>query len=198
MASRVSALALALALGTITPAEAEDWTGAHLTFGVSGAVTNLDMMAEDLPFGGPVKDIGPYGALGYDWAVGPLTIGALIDVEATQGSADYFVAGKGLIGDSDWFMTLRGRVGVPLNDRLHVFASAGRAMMQSRTRVFPSMMDPDPVRQYGRAMGLSVEYQLRPGQHLTVEYLHTRFDRNDVTYMRPDTRSLRVGFTLRF
>ena len=206
----ISAMTLALALGIMSPAQAEDWTGLHLTFGLSGASTNL----RDEQVFGPKSlssdDIAPYVAVGYDWAFDSFTLGVVGDV-ALNGldSEDFVSQGKGLYGDTDWFASLRGRVGVPVSDQVHVFASGGLGLMRvdaTGNDIIVGTLEADSQLLKGAVVGLGAEYALSPGRHLTVEYIYADFERSDL-YLEgslvegtfsPTFSALRLGYTLRF
>jgi opacity protein-like surface antigen len=198
----ISVLAMALALGVMTPAEADEWQGAYLTFGLSSARIEQHPHVDTKHFGSADQEFGPYLALGYDWSFGDISLGALFDVEMTGGRDDLFMQGKGLVQESDWFATLRGRVGVPLNDQVRVFASAGMASMRVRSTVVAAMMDTENQTANGFATGLGLEYQIAPGRHLTIEYLHAGFDRTEfegsAAIVDPNVDALRLGYTIRF
>ena len=55
-------MATALVLGLIGPAVAEEWTGLHLTFGLSGSLTDLQTVSDAGNTGQPGDSIAPYVA----------------------------------------------------------------------------------------------------------------------------------------
>ncbi len=200
----ISALALALSLGLVQTSEAEDWTGAHLTFGLTNTAIDFRSVTASGPTaGGADDDWSPYIAGGYDWAQGNLTFGFVADVDGVNAAEDLLSGGKGFTGESDWFATLRARVGVPVSDQLHVYASGGIALMgvsSSSVSFFGTETDRKTLR--GAAVGLGMEYMLSPGRHLSLEYLHadfgeTEFNDGGIT-REPAVDSVRLGYTLRF
>lgn len=206
----ISALATALALGLMTPADAEDWTGAHLTFGISASSTD---MHEDDGLSSPTSsgdDIAPYVAAGYDWAFNGVTLGVLGDFDfGGVENDDMLSQGKGLYGESDWFATLRARVGVPVGDRVQVYASGGLAWMRAGATgvdYFGTPINADSQTLTGPVVGLGAEFALAPGRHLTVEAVYADFgesDRFDAWpyvdgTLDPIVTAVRVGFTFRF
>jgi opacity protein-like surface antigen len=208
----ISALATALALGHIGPASAEEWTGLHLTFGISGSQTDL----RDRQFGGSTSfdqgddDIAPYAAVGYDWAYDSFTIGVLADVDLGQvEQGDLVSAGKGMYGETDWFATLRARVGMPVSDQMHIYASGGLALMRAGATgndfFSNSVAAPDQTLK-GAVVGLGAEYVLSPGRHLSLEYIYADFEESDPYFeggfvegtLNPTVSALRIGYTFRF
>lgn len=199
-----SALAFALGLGLVGPVQAEDWTGYHLTFGLSGSATEIlpyDVVA--YPQGTDLR-VAPYAAFGHDWARGDLTFGLLADVD-TAGLRDGFNEGKGFFGEADWFATIRGRVGMPVNDQTRFYVSGGVAVAQYSSTIIglPEVgAARDSQFMTGPALGLALEYALSPGRSLTVEYLHANFgDKlfHDGALARNGViDAFRVGYTFRF
>jgi opacity protein-like surface antigen len=205
----VSAMATALALGLVDPVAAEEWTGLYLTFGISSAATE---MREDLVFGD--RDVsydgfGPYVALGHDWAFGQLTLGVVGDIDFSGADQDPLTAGKGLYGEADWFATLRARVGVPVNDQLRVYGSAGVGTMRvgaTGISLFDENLGSESDRVNGTVLGLGLEYAVTPGGHVSAEYLYGDFDESRPFQdgsliegtLEPQVRALRLGYTMRF
>jgi opacity protein-like surface antigen len=200
---KISALALALSLGLLTTAEAEDWTGARLTFGLSN--TAIDFRSVD---GGGPSDAGrqddwsPYLAVGYDWAYGNLTLGVTADVEAATVHEDMLSVGKGFTGESDWFATLRARVGMPVNDQMQVHASAGVAAMGMFSEQVGFFSGSEHKTLSGVAAGVGMDYMLSPGRSLSLEYLHADFGETEfhggAVTRNPAVDTVRLGYTLRF
>lgn len=214
-ASNASALTLALALGFLTPAEAEEWTGAHATLGLSAASTNLgEREVTDSLFLAyeetQDRTFAPYVAAGYDWGFQGFTIGIVGDLDfGSIDNGDAVSGGKGFYGESDWFATLRGRVGMQVADEAQVYASGGMAWMRVGATGVPFVGDPlqgDSQTLTGPAFGLGSEFILSPGRHLTIEVLHADFGTSDVFLpdtgsegtLDPDVTAFRVGYTLRF
>lgn len=198
-----SAVALGLSLGWISPvsADPQDWTGFYLTIGVGVAATDIGLnVADGTAAVGAPNDAAGYAAIGHDWALGDLTFGVLLDGDLTRGSDLILLEGKALFGESDWFATLRARVGAPLNDKLRVFASGGLAAINAEASLLGALGESRTIK--GRTYGLGFEYALSPGQHLSIEYLHADFGQADFfdgnVQMNPSVDTLRVGFTLRF
>lgn len=196
-------MALGLSLGWISPvsADPQDWTGFYLTMGAGVAATDLGFSAADGPSASSApNDAAGYAAIGHDWALGDLTFGLLLDGDLTSGADLILVEGKGLLGESDWFATLRARVGAPLNDKLRVFASGGLAAINVEASLLGAFGEHRTIK--GRAYGLGLEYALSPGQHVSIEYLHADFGQADFfdggVSMKPSVDTLRVGFTFRF
>ena len=202
---KISALAVALSLGLMTTADADEWTGGYLTFGLSNtaidfrSTTPVTLEADR----GRQDDWSPYVAGGYDWAHGNLTYGFVVDLEGADVSQDIVSVGKGFTGDSDWFATLRARVGMPVNDKMHVYGSAGLAAMgvgSTMTGIFVSGSEHRTLT--GTAAGLGMEYVLSPGRHLSLEYLHADFGEavfhDGAVTREPAVDTIRLGYTLRF
>jgi opacity protein-like surface antigen len=79
-------------------------------------------------------DVAPYAAFGYDWALGGFTLGVVADIDMTgTDNSDMLSAGKGAYAESDWFATLRGRVGVAATEKVHVYASGGIAVLSAQS-----------------------------------------------------------------
>lgn len=209
----ISALAMALSLGLLAPAQAEEWTGLHLTFGISGSNTNFrDTQTSNggISFDQGFDDIAPYAAVGYDWAYDSFTIGVLADVDLSSfENGDLVSEGKGMYGESDWFATLRGRVGMPVNDQVHVYASGGLALMRTGAQgidLFGTTTTGKGQTLRGAVVGLGAEYMLSPGRHLTVDYIYADFEESDPFFegssvegtLNPTVSALRIGYTLRF
>lgn len=222
----ISVLAVALSLGTVTAGQAEDWTGANLTFGLSAA--SLDM--RDRQVGGLLaaageslipaeRDVSPYLAAGYDWRFGELTLGVVGDIDFTSvENGDLLSSGKGTYAEANWFATLRGKIGVPLNDQLRLTASGGVAMMRVdathvditgfsfETGYIYSVQDVGSRTLTGPAVGLSLDYAVAPKRHLTVEYLYADFGQVDNftgggegdASISPIVSTVRMGYTFRF
>jgi opacity protein-like surface antigen len=207
---KISALALALALGLMTTAEAEDWTGGYTTFGLSRSSVDLQELAGGVPRANGGVNVAPYVAFGYDWAVGNFTIGVVADFDLTgTDNADLLSAGKGTYAESDWFATLRGRVGMAATDKLHIYASGGVAAMQvTATTVdfIGGQTSGGSQSVAGKVAGLGLEYNLSPGRNLSVEFLHGAFDTSPnlstdsftSSTVEPDLNAFRVGYTMRF
>jgi outer membrane immunogenic protein len=207
---RISALALALALGLISTAQAEDWTGGYTTFGLSRTDTDLNELAGGTSRENAGVEVAPYAAFGYDWAVGNFTFGVVADVDFSgTDNSDLLSGGKGTYAESDWFATLRGRVGMAASDKLHVYASGGVAAM----KVNPTTVDflggeTSGAGQSvtGTVAGVGMEYNLSPGRNLSFELLHGEFDTSPnlstdgftSSTVEPDLNSIRVGYTMRF
>lgn len=200
----ISALAVALSLGLMSVAEAEDWTGLRLTFGLGN--TAIDFRSVD---GGGPSDAGrqddwsPYLALGYDWAYGDLTLGLSADVEGATVQEDMLTLGKGFTGESDWFATLRARVGMPVDDKMHVYASGGLAAMGVFSNQFGFLSSSGEHKTLtGVAAGIGMEYMLSPGRNLSLEYLHADFGETEfhsgALTRNPAVDTVRLGYTLRF
>ncbi len=208
----ISTLAITLGLGLITPAEAEDWTGLHLTFGLSGAEIDMrDTQTWGSPKGLSGRDVAPYVALGYDWAFDSYTLGVIADVDLTSvDTADFITSGKGTYANTDWFATVRGRVGVPVSSQAQVFASGGVALLRTGATAYDLVGDSVEASAQtlkGRVVGVGMEYVLSPGRNLTVEYLYGDFERSDPYFddgalvngtSNPIINTLRIGYTLRF
>lgn len=200
----LSTLAVALSLGLVTAADAQDWSGPFATFGVSSASTDLGITTIS-PFdtNETGSDVGPYFAAGYDWQVGNLTFGFLGDIEALDVQEFYLTGGKGVVGETDLFATLRARVGVPVTDMLRVYASAGYAVLDTSASALGGIGAPsDTKRQKGTAAGLGLEYALSPGKHLSLEYMRADFGTEALfdgsVQQDPSVSTLRVGLTFRF
>ena len=201
---KISALAVALSLGLMTTVEAEEWTGAYLSFGLSNTAIDFRSTAPIVTASDPGRqdDWSPFVAGGYDWAHGNLTYGFVVDLDGADVSQDIVTLGKGYAGESDWFATLRARVGMPVNDKMRVFASGGLAAMgvASTQSGFGSGSDYKTLT--GAAAGVGMEYMLSPGRHLSLEYLHadfgeTEFHNGSIT-REPTVDTIRLGYTLRF
>ena len=209
-AKAISAMAAALVLGLIGPAVAEEWTGLHLTFGLSGSSTDLQTVSDAGNTGQPGDSIAPYVAAGYDWAYGDLTLGLMGDVDfGGVEQVDLVSAGKGLYGETDWFATLRARAGMPVGDNMHLYASGGVALMKTGAtgKDIDSVVTKGSSQTLkGAVIGLGAEYLLAPGRHLSFEYLYADFEQSDV-YLQsspnqgtfdPTVSAFRVGYTFRF
>ena len=198
----ISALALALGLELIGPAEADEWSGAHLTFGLAGSAADLRSATEQGIFGAEDRDVGPYVAAGYDWDFGDFSLGLVADVQMTKADDLLILGGKGLFNESDWIASFRGRVGMAVNDDLHLFASAGVAMMRLHSTLIMAAGGMENQVAQGVAAGLGMEYKLAPGRHLTLEFLHADFGAttfyDDGISVDPSADTLRVGYTFRF
>ena len=200
---RISALAVALSLGLLTTAEAEDWTGLRLSFGLGN--TAIDFRSVDgagPSAAGRQDDWSPFLAVGYDWAFGDLTLGLTADVEGASVHEDMLSVGKGFTGESDWFATLRARVGMPVNGRLHAYASGGFAAMGVFSEQFGFFSGREHKTLTGVAAGVGMEYMLSPGRNLSLEYLHADFGETEfhdgAVTRNPAVDSVRLGYTLRF
>lgn len=210
IAGKISALALALSLGLVTTAEAEDWTGGYTTFGLSRSDTDLNEIADGDARENGGADFAPYAAFGYDWALGNFTFGVVADVDlGGTDSSDLLSGGKGAYAESDWYATLRGRVGMAASDKLHLYASGGVATMHvgATTVDFGGGETVEDGRSVeGKVAGLGLEYNLSPGRNLSVEYLHGEFDTSgdlsvspfSSSTVDPVVDSLRIGYTMRF
>lgn len=205
---RISALALALSLGLMTTAEAEDWTGGFVTLGFGN--TAIDFRSSTGP-GGETPDAkhddwSPFVAAGYDWSHGNLTFGLVADIDGAQVPEDIVSFGKGFTGESDWFATLRARVGTPVGEKVHVYASGGLAFMgvSSTSEILLPIPSSGTDHQTltGAAAGLGLDYMLSPGKHLSVEYLHADFGPTEfhdgLLTREPTVDTVRLGYTLRF
>lgn len=198
----VSAIAVALCLGLVTAAEAEDWAESYVTVGVSSTALDLRLSNGSGPADAAVAtDISPYLALGRDWNVENLTFGVLADIDGMSAEQDYVIGGKNHFGDADLFATLRGRVGVPVHDSLRLFASAGLAWMETSVKREPAL-DRDGGVQMGGVVGLGLDYALTPRHRVTLEYVHADFGAEQLfsgdILQNPTVDALRLGLTLRF
>lgn len=206
----ISALAMALSLGLMTTVEAQDWSGGHVTFGLSRSDTDLKQQNGSGPFESGDIDVAPYVAAGYDWSFGSFTLGVVADIDLTgTDNSDLLSSGKGAYAESDWFATLRGRVGVAASEKVHLYASGGIAVLSARATsvdLFGGQAQSDSQSLSGTVAGLGLEYNLGPKRNLTVEYLHGEFDRSDPFFtgsffddsIAPVIDTLRVGYTMRF
>jgi outer membrane immunogenic protein len=203
-------LALALALGLMTPADAEDWTGLKLTLGLGADATDI---RDDQSFStdnATDTSISPYAAIGYDWAFDGYTMGVLADLQVGgYDTSDMISDGKGTYTEADLFATLRGKVGVPVNDRFLVYASGGLALLKvgaTGVDISGSVTGTESQTLKGRSAGLGVDYALSPGRSLTVEYLYSDFEQSDRFFgsaansaeIDPIIQSLRIGYSFRF
>lgn len=207
---RISALALALALGLMSTAEAEGWTGGYATFGLSRTDTDLNELASGSARENAGIEVAPYAAFGYDWAVGNFTLGVVADIDFSgTDNSDLLSSGKGTYAESDWFATLRGRVGMAASDKLHVYASGGLAAMKvNATNVDFIGQETSGAGQSvtGSVAGVGLEYNLSPGRNLSIELLHGEFDTSPnlstdgftSSTVEPELNSFRVGYTVRF
>jgi opacity protein-like surface antigen len=205
-----SVLASALVLGLISSAEAETWSGLHLTFGLGGSDFT---MREDRSGGPPVTrdtEFAPYAAIGYDWSFDTYALGIVADIDTGGADNDDMLSqGKGTYGNSDWFATFRGRVGTPISDEVHVYASGGLAFMRTgatNVDLFGVAVEADEQMLRGAVVGLGAEYMLSPGRHVTVEYLYADFEESDTFFegsseaasVQPVINTFRIGYTFRF
>lgn len=206
MKTMTSSLAVALALGLVTAADANDWTGPFLTFGVSSSVADFSTTSSDTFISRDMMgDIAPYAALGHDWSVGNVTFGVLVDVDGGNITEDLISEGKGTLGEADMFATLRGRIGVPVNDQIQVYASAGLAMMRMGSILVAPVEDgltSEKKNMKGAVIGLGMDYALSPGRNISIEFIHADFGKGtfheDFLTRDPVVQSLRVGYTFRF
>lgn len=142
--------------------------------------------------------------------MGTFTLGVVADLDFTgTDNSDLLSAGKGDYAESDWFATLRGRVGMPAGEKLHLYASGGIATIHVGTTSVDflggrSAGEGRSVQ--GHVAGLGMEYNLSAGRNLSIEYLHGEFDRTPDLSDSPFTAdtvppvvdTLRVGYTMRF
>lgn len=205
----ISALAVALSLGFLTPADAQDWAGGTVTFGLSGTETDLGS-SSGIP-DGPQSETVLYTALAYDWQPnGGWTYGIVGDLSLTSiETDDDITSGKGFYGESGWFTTLRGRVGLPVNDDLRVFASGGIALLRAGAS-FGGLGNPKETSwEQGVAYSLGADYRVRPRSRITIEYLQADFGQTDTLSedsfgvvrsgtLDPDVRALRIGYVFEF
>lgn len=201
--SAISALAAALALGLVAPVQAEDWTGLHVSFGLSRADTDV------VRYSSPVTDrqVSPYIAAGYDWAIGDVTFGVLADINLGGSSdADLVAFGKGFSGEADWFATLRGRAGIPLGDKMRGYASGGIAIMRADAAE-GSFLSPGVTYEAqslsGTVLGLGAEFALTGIGHVSMEVIRADFEESapfgtSEWTLDPDVTALRLGYTWRF
>ena len=122
---------------------------------------------------------------------------------------DLVSAGKGLYGETDWFATLRARAGMPVGDKMQVYASGGLARMRTGATgkdVLPEIVEADAQTLKGAVVGLGAEHVLSQGRHLSIEYLYTDFEQSDVFLpgsatqgtFDPVASAFRIGYTFRF
>ena len=139
-----------------------------------------------------------------------MTLGFVADIDLTgTDNSDLLSAGKGAYAESDWFATLRGRVGVAAGEKVHLYASGGIAMLNAQSTsvdFFGNQVQSDDQTVKGTVAGLGMEYNLSPGRNLSIEYLHGEFDRSDSFFdgpifentVAPVVDTLSVGYTMRF
>ncbi len=138
-----------------------------------------------------------------------MSFGVLADIDLTSIEVDPVASGKGFFGEMDWFATIRGRVGVPVNDQMRIFASGGIAVMRANgttVDLFNSTLDGGGETLTGAAVGLGMEYVLSPGRHLSAELLYADFGQSrtfNETSVAPGSidpviQSVRLGYTFRY
>lgn len=208
--SGISALAVALTLGLMTPADAEDWSGLHLTFGLSRASTDMFqevfVTSRTLEF----SDAGPYAAVGYDWSNGNLVFGLVGDLDLSGApESDLVTSGKGVTPDMDWFASVRGRVGTTVTEDVLLYVTGGVAFarVDANLRDFTgTVTGTESDKLQGTALGIGMEYALAPGRHLTLEVMQMDFGSSKRLFetsivggrVEPEVQTVRLGYTWRF
>jgi outer membrane immunogenic protein len=171
-----------------TPAGVYNWGGAYAGVNLGyewGSITN-----------NTTKPSGLEGGVqgGYNWQSGQFVFGGETDLQVT-GADDTFAPYK---FSNPWFGTLRGRIGVAMNNILF-FGTAGLAYGDIKGEISGLSEDKTHV---GWAAGLGMEVGLTPNWSAKVEYLY--MDLSNRAYSITGTTNglessmLRFGFNYHF
>ena len=168
-----------------------NWTGAYIGInggGGWGSSANIDTS------GGFVG-----GTLGYNWQSGQAVFGIETDLAWSGISGSGTIGAVPVTAGSDWFGTVRGRVGYAW-DRTMLFASGGLAYGNVNARSPFQSVDTTNA---GWALGGGVEFALAGPWTAKVEYLH--IDLGNTTLLTPGSTSVdysadlvRAGLNYRF
>jgi outer membrane immunogenic protein len=208
MKKLLTALAAAALLGVVGQASAADmaarpmytkapmappvynWTGAYI--GINGGGGWGDFASIDMS-GGFVG-----GTLGYNWQQGQTVFGLETDLAWSGIEGDTSVIGIPVTAGSDWFGTVRGRLGFA-QDRALWFVSGGLAYGDVHVSVPGASISDTNA---GWTLGGGVEFALQGPWTAKVEYLHVNL--GDVTLAGVSTGSdfdadlVRAGLNYRF
>jgi len=222
MKSLLMCAASAVALGA-TGAQADglgnppvNWTGFYA--GAQGGAGFYDP-EESLRFGGTrqfnLEDTVPVagGVIGYNWQHGGLVLGAEADFSylGVEDQGLSVVGAKDTVsvrGDSDWFATVRARVGIAQSSFLF-FATAGLALMDSdlqisNTGIAAPAFASDSSVLAGIAGGGGIQYAFSDNWAVKAEYLFAAFEADDLgtplatVTVDPRLHVLRLGIVYRF
>jgi outer membrane immunogenic protein len=205
LTATVSAAALMIAAGSASAADmaarpmytkapvamAYNWTGAYI--GINGGGGWGDVGSVDTS-GGFVG-----GTLGYNWQQGNGVFGIETDIAWSGIDGTTSFAGVPVSAGSDWFGTVRGRLGFAA-DRALWFVSGGLAYGNVNVSA-PGFASTDTTNA-GWALGGGVEFALQGPWTAKVEYLHINL--GDVTPVALGTSQsfdadlVRAGLNYRF
>lgn len=204
LTATVSAAALMIAVGSASAADmaarpmytkapvamAYNWTGAYVGINGGGAWGEFGGLDVSGGFVG--------GTLGYNWQSGIGVFGLETDIAWSGIDGSSSVLGVPFSAGSDWFGTVRGRLGIA-QDRVLWFVSGGLAYGNLNISTpFGSVDDTNA----GWALGGGVEFALQGPWTAKIEYLH--IDLGDLTVAGVGTGAsfdadlVRAGLNYRF
>jgi outer membrane immunogenic protein len=175
------------------------WDGAYI--GVNGGYgwSNAGPTEPDGGFGG--------GQIGYNWKRDRIVLGLEGDIQGGDISgAAYTVGGDTAHTDTNWFATVRGRLGVASGPWL-LYATGGLAVADVDNRVnlvgSPSFHDSDTLTGY--AVGGGLEWKFAQNWSAKAEYLYLglgdstlRNSDGDTFKINNDVQTVRVGLNYHF
>lgn len=210
-----AALCVSVSAGSAFAGGMTDWTGFYVggNAGVAfldgdarvslGAVsTNIDLNDTGFTFGGQA---------GYNWQIDGIVFGIegdfnYLDVDESGALAVVGATTSAFELDSDWFATLRGRVGMTMDQSL-IYGTAGVAFMDSELRVSvvpagATAKDSDVL--VGFAVGGGIEHAFSQDWSMKLEYLYMNFESHSLSAgaasarVEPELHVIRAGVNWHF
>jgi outer membrane immunogenic protein len=191
-AAMVAGSALANAADFEQPApEMSNWTGFYIGFEGGGIADESDMTCDGPCFEGPydtsLTGILVGGYAGYNFQMDRLVLGIEGDINAVLGdtgfeNCEWAAICSGYQIDSDFFASIRGRLGFLVTEHALLFVTGGWAFTDydldnpgcSDCSDWGSLHLIDGNRD-GPTFGGGIEYELDPNWHLKLEYLFADF-----------------------
>jgi outer membrane immunogenic protein len=169
-----------------SPAEVDIWSGFHA--GIIGGFGWTETSFDDDDNSGSYDSEGGGAGLfaGYDWQAGNIVFGVDASISYLfDGEVEELLApGTALEADSDWFATVRGRVGYAFDNFL-VYAAGGAAFQDAQTTVIalgPDVAVDADETLVGWTIGAGVDAKIAENWSFRVEYLYARFEDQEFTY----------------
>jgi outer membrane immunogenic protein len=208
LVSTISAAALMIAAGQASAADmgarpmytkapvmaVYNWTGAYIGINGGGGWGSSNV-------GGDLSGGVFGGQLGYNWQNGQAVFGIETDIQWSGIDGTSTVAGSAVTVGSDWFGTVRGRLGYAF-DRSLLYVTGGLAYGNvNGTSPFSSFSTTNT----GWALGGGLEFALQGPWTMKVEYLHVDLGDNNLTVPAATVRNVdfsadivRAGLNYRF
>jgi outer membrane immunogenic protein len=151
------------------------WTGFYVGANAGYGFGNMDSVGVNA-FGDLDGFVGG-GQIGYNYQIGQIVLGVEADFQGADLKAGSSFAGLGIVGEgkTEWFGTVRGRVGFAY-DRFLPYITGGLAYGNVKTTLAPGVtingLNSDDNTHTGWTLGAGVEYAFTNNIVAGVEYLY--------------------------